>query len=93
MSYIFPIESYGSDPIELVPVIASYDTQGRIRPLYVRIRDDRYKVENYWIKRSIANTIDFNVTLSKGDMIFKLILTYHLRETAWTIPKYLVQSD
>ena len=24
MSYIFPIESYGGDPIELVPVIASY---------------------------------------------------------------------
>ena len=44
MSYVFPIESYGGDPVELVPVIASYDTQGRVKPLYVRIDGDKYKV-------------------------------------------------
>ena len=87
---IFPLESYGGDPIELVSVIASYDTLGRIKPLYVRIKDERYKVINYWIKSSFCNNINFNVTLSKDDITYKLILTYHLRETAWTIPKYLV---
>jgi len=93
MSYIFPIESYGGDPIELVPVIASYDTEGRIKPLYVRIKDERYKVISYWVKSSFSNNIDFNVTLSKDDRIYKLILTYHIRETTWSIPKYLVKSD
>lgn len=92
MSYIFPIESYGGDQIELVPVIASYDTEGRIKPLYVRIKDDRYKVENYWIKYSVSNNIDYNVTLSKDGYTYKLILTYHIRETSWTIPKYLVDK-
>lgn len=92
MSYVFPIESYGGDSIELVPVIASYDTEGHVKPLYVRIKGERYKVENYWIKASsCSNNIDFNVTLSKDDKKYKLILTYHLRETAWTIPKYLVK--
>ena len=31
MSYIFPIESYAGDPIQLVPVIASYDTEGQVK--------------------------------------------------------------
>ena len=91
MSYIFPIESYGGDPIELVPVIAAYDTEGRVKPLYVRFKDEKYKVEHYWVKSTnFANNIDFNVTLSKDNMTYKLILTYHLRETAWSIPKYIV---
>ena len=90
MSYIFPIESYGGDPIELVPVIASYDTEGHVKPLYVRIRNDKYKVEKYWVKSAFGNNLDFNVTLSKDNMTYKLILTYHIRETAWSIPKYLV---
>ena len=93
MSYIFPIEGCGCDPIELVPVIAAYDTEGRVKPLYVRIKDEKYKVENYWVKSTnFANSIDFNVTLSKGDMTYKLILTYHLRETAWSIPKYIMNG-
>lgn len=93
MSYIFPIESYGGDPIEFVPVIAAYDTEGHVRPLYVRIKDEKYKVENYWVNSTnFANAINFNVTLSKGNMTYKLILTYHLRETAWSIPKYLVKG-
>lgn len=93
MSYIFPIDSYAGDPIELVPVIASYDTEGHIKPLYVRINDDRYKVENYWIKYSCGNNIDYNCTLSRDGRIYKLILTYHIRETAWSIPKYLVRPS
>lgn len=93
MSYIFPIESYGGDPIELVPVIAAYDTEGRVKPLYVRIKDEKYKVENYWVKSTnFTNNIDFNVTLSKDNMTYKLILTYHLRETAWSVPKYIVNG-
>ena len=93
MSYIFHIESYGCDPIELVPVIAAYDTEGRVKPLYVRIKDEKYKVENYWVKSTnFANNIDFNVTLSKDNMTYKLILRYHLRETAWSIPKYSVNG-
>lgn len=91
MGYVFPIESYGTDPIELVPVIASYDTEGRVKPLYVRIKGETYKVENHWVKSTnFSNNIDFNVTLSKDNRTYKLILTYHLRETAWSIPKYLV---
>ena len=93
MSYVFPIESYGGDPVELVPVIASYDTQGRIKPLYVRINGDKYKVENFWTKNGALNCINYNVTLSKDNRIYKLILTYHIRETAWTIPKYSVRPS
>jgi len=91
MSYMYPLESYAGDPVELVPVIASYDTQGRIRPLFVRINSEEYKVENYWEKYSCGNNVDYNCTLSRENRTYKLILTYHIRETTWSIPKYLVK--
>lgn len=92
MSYTFPLESYCGDPVEVVPVIASYDTEGRVKPLYVRISDNEYKIESCWIKPSIAgNNLDFNCSLSRDNRIYKVVLTYHIRETTWTIPKYNVQ--
>ena len=33
MSCVIPIESYNSDPIEIVPVIATYDTEGNLKPV------------------------------------------------------------
>jgi len=92
MSYVFPLESYGGDPIELVPVIASYDGQGHIKPLFVRINDNKYKIESSWIKYGSVNTIDFHATLSMDDRAYVIVLTYHIRECVWTIPKYLVKA-
>ena len=89
MSYTFPIESYAGDPIEVVPVIASYDNEGHMKPIYVQIRGNRYKVESSWIRSSLGNNIDYNCTLSKDGHLFKIILTYHIRETAWSIPQFL----
>lgn len=94
MSYSFPLESYCGDPVEVVPVIASYDTDGRVKPLYVRISENEYKVENCWIKPSIAgNSLDFNCSLLRDNRVYKVVLTYHIRETTWTIPKYLVKEE
>lgn len=90
MSYIFPIDTYAGDPIELVPVIATYDTEGHLKPLFVKINGEDYKVENSWPKYQFGNNIDFNCTLSKGNKTYKIILTYYIRETAWSIPKYLI---
>ena len=93
MSYTFPLESYNGNPVELVSVIASYDTEGRMKPLYVRINDERYKIESCWIKPSICGDIlDYNCTLVRDDRIYKVIMTYHIRETTWTIPKYLLDK-
>ena len=90
MSYLFPLESYAGDPVELVPVIASYDAEGRVKPLYVRINSERYKVESCWVKTCLGNNIEYNCTLTRDNRMYKLILTYHIRETTWTIPKYAV---
>lgn len=91
MGYTFPLESYGGDPVELVPVIASYDGEGHIRPLYVRINDDKYQVISSWLKSSFANCMDFHCTLSRDNRKYSVVMTYHIRETVWTIPKYLAK--
>ena len=89
MSYILPTESYGSDPIVSVPVIASYDAEGHVKPLFIRINNEKYKVENYWVRASSGNNMDYNVTLSRNNITYRLKLTYHLRETIWSVSGYL----
>lgn len=90
MSYVFPLESYGGDPIEIIPVIASYDGEGHIRPLYARINDEKYKVESSWVRSDSLNNIDYHCKLSRDNLTYVIIITYHIRECVWTIPKYLV---
>jgi len=88
MSYVFPLESYGGDPVEVIPVIASYDGEGHIKPLYVRIRNDRYKVESCWVKSDSLNNVDYHCKLSLDAHIYVIVITYHIRECVWTMPVY-----
>lgn len=88
MQDVFPLKSYGGDPIELVPVIASYDSEGHVKPLYVRINNERYKVESYWIKSNSLNNVNYHCKLSLGGHTYIIVLTHHIRECVWTIPQY-----
>ena len=89
MSCVIPIESYNSDPIEIVPVIATYDTEGNLKPIYVRLNGTGYKVDTYLVKASMENDKDFYCTLSHNDISLRIILTYHVKETAWSITNRL----
>ena len=74
-------------PVDVVPVVASFDSKGHIAPLYVRICGHIYKVDSYWIKKSFANSIAFNCMLRDGDTLKPILLTYFQDETLWTVPK------
>jgi len=93
MSYIFPLESYGGDPIEIIPVIASYDGEGHIKPLYARINDNRYRVESCWVKSNSMNNIDYHCKLSFASQTYVIVITYHIRECVWTVLKFLVKKE
>lgn len=77
-------EFYNSD---LVSVIASFDTEGHIRPLYVRIGEESYKVHSSWLKPSFDLQSTFQCQVMDGQQLKPLVLTYHQRESVWTIYK------
>lgn len=80
-------QSYEHSPITVVPVIASFDTEGHIRPLFVRIDGIPLKIHSSWIKPSFGGVIEFNCKVIDNDCLKPLILNFHKMEGVWTIPK------
>ena len=73
-------------PIIFIPVIASFNEDGQINPLYVGIDGKRYKVESYWVRRSFSNQIEFSCKLLCGETLLTIIITYYMNECIWTVP-------
>ena len=69
-----------------VSVIASFDSDGHIRPLYVRIGESTCKVLSSISKNEFRFGMEYNCTIADGAMKRHLLLTYHTREQLWTIP-------
>ncbi len=70
----------------VVPVIASFDSEGHVIPLYVRIGDLSLKIKSSWLKPSFADIMEFHCMVIDGDCLKPLILTYRQRESVWQIP-------
>lgn len=79
--------SFDYEPVFMVPVIASFDAEGHIQPLYVRIMGERYKVHSYWVKTRYGDTIEFNCQLEYENRTMPVLLKYYQRESIWTVPK------
>ncbi|GEM_PF-2244487 len=86
MNQILSLNSHDYMPMQIVPVIASFNDNGQIKPLYVGINNERYKIDSYWVRRSFSNQIEFNCKVIINDTLIPLILTYYLKECIWTIP-------
>ena len=86
MSQILSQNSHDYLQMKTVPVIASFNDEGQIKPLYVGIDGERYKVHSYWVRRSFSNQIEFQCKLIVGDTLKIIIITYYLNECVWTIP-------
>ena len=79
--------SFDFYPNDIVPVIASFDSEGHIAPLYVRIRGEPYKIASFWVSATFRNAIDFKCKVVDGDCVKPLALTYHVQANMWTIVK------
>lgn len=80
-------QSFDYAPVTVVPVIASFDTNGHIAPLYVRLDGESLRISSYWIRSRFANIIEFNCKVRKHNLEKPLCLTYYKTEDMWTIPK------
>lgn len=85
--------SYDFYNADIVSVIASFDTDGHVRPLYVRINEDSLKVHSSWLKPAYRGTLEFQCKVIDSDCLKPLILTYHKVENVWTIPKISSQMN
>lgn len=84
------IVSYGlkdSPHLQMVSVIASFDTDGNIKPLYVRIGEESLKVYSAGVKHTTQEIRTFRCQVIDGDALKPLELSYHSRESLWMIPK------
>lgn len=70
----------------IVPVIASFDAEGHVKPLYVRINESSLKVYSSWLKPSFQGVLEFQCNVIDNNCLKPLLLTYHKRENVWTIP-------
>ena len=77
--------AYDVKPNTIVPVIASFDTEGHVKPLYVRIGELSLKVHSSWLKPSFPNIFEFHCKVVDGDFLKPLILTYYRHEMVWAI--------
>lgn len=70
----------------IVSVIASFDAEGHVKPLYVRINENSLKVHSSWLKPSFQGFLKFQCNVIDENRLKPLLLTYHKRENIWTIP-------
>lgn len=78
--------SFDHTTTSIVPVIASFDAQGHVCPLYVRIELVPYKIESYYVVNRYSNVIEFRCKIVDAGCLKPLTLTYYGNEQLWTTP-------
>lgn len=73
---------------DVVPVLATYNTNGQIRPLYVRINGIVYKILTCqrWSTGEMPTDI-FRCTIADHGTKRMIILTFYPQETIWTLKR------
>ena len=72
----------------LTPVIASFDTEGKIRPLYFSFEGLRLKIDNIkCIKKLTDSQIEFACEITLIDRVKTAYFVYHTNYRAWSIDK------
>lgn len=72
--------------LQIVSVIASFDTLGNMKPLYVRIREESFKIVSCRLKPTVISITTFQCQILDNDVLKPLELTYHYQERMWSIP-------
>ena len=68
-----------------VPVIASFNKVGEIRPLYIRINGYPLKITSFWVKSRFVNTMEFNCTVIDHGQERIMKITYYQAEGVWVM--------
>ena len=90
----FPVDKEAENPfaynpnIVPVPVIASFDTQGKIIPLYFRYEGLKLKVDHLkWSSDRMEFIIKYCCEITLQDRIQEVTLYYHKKMDMWTMER------
>lgn len=78
--------SFDYKEIEIVSVIAGFDENGKIIPIYVKIHGEKLKVSEYWVKSKFAGITEYHCKVMDSKKEFPLVLSYYNEESLWVIP-------
>lgn len=74
-----------NDPNYIVPVIASFSTNGDVQPLYFQFDDKTIKIFSvHWCKKQF-NTYYFECTAMFDNFLREINLTYYPDKNCWTM--------
>ena len=78
------VENLNQGMVHVVPVIASFDCAGTVKPLHVRIKGEAYKIMRCWSQQYGPIWV-YHCTIENNRMQHEICLTYHSNEKCWTI--------
>ena len=74
-----------NNSLKAVSVIASFDTSGQIKPLYIRIGKESLKVyRSFLMAHNIFGNI-FRCEVMDGDQVKEVKLSYHADKFLWIL--------
>ena len=73
--------------LTVVPVIATYDGNGNILPLYVRIGEESYKIYNAYVSETMYRILTFKGEIMVQDTVLPIKLSYFINDLIWCLPK------
>lgn len=77
-----------SPNLQPVSVIASFDVNGHVKPLYVRLGEESLKVHSSWIKPdSYASVCIYECQVIDNGVLKTITLNYHHHDKLWCVPK------
>lgn len=88
MAAIVSQNIFDSSNLLFVPVVASFDSTGQIKPLYVRINGNPLEILSAKEKPAFMSTRVFQCVVGDHGIEKPLSLTYHCREGAWSTPAF-----
>ena len=87
MGAIVSYSLHDSAHLKIVPVISSFDKEGNITPLYVRIEGEPLKIYNAYQVESPYQLLHFKCEVMVYDNCVRpLDLMYHVNEHTWSMP-------
>ncbi|MCR4956465.1 MAG: hypothetical protein K6A30_07250 [Lachnospiraceae bacterium] len=74
------------NPGTAVPVIASFNPSGEIRPLYLRMDGTVLRIRSFWVKSHHLNAMEFNCKVIDNNYTKNIRLIYYMSEGVWISP-------
>ncbi len=89
MSAIISYGSFNPTSMTIVPVIASFSDEGKIRPLYLGVGRESYKIlSSYELDNDPFCPVRiYRCEFDDHGRRRQIEITYHSRESFWSIPK------